>query len=116
MRWLLATLLAVTLGLAGCSDDDACQGQTYEEDLGQKGEKSPVDAVEVWLGGHEGLPQPPDEGWVVVDDGSVDPAEVVLTNEDGDGWWVTASRTESGGWVVTQATDDAASCEGELSG
>jgi hypothetical protein len=115
-RWLLAGLLALTLALTGCSGDDDCQGQSYHPDLDSKGDKTPIDALETWLGGHQGLPEPPDEDWIQEDSGVPDADEIVITNDGDDGWWVSASETSQGGWVVTQATDDATACGGELSG
>lgn len=116
IRWPVTVLAALTLGLGptGCAGDDPCQGATYDEDLGQQGARSPIEALEAWLGGHEGLPAPPDADWIQEDSGRTTADEVVLTNEDGDGWWVIASRTSPGGWVVTQATDGAAACGDEL--
>ena len=113
----LALLLALLLGMAsGCSADDAgCRGETYELDLGAEGAQSPILALQDWLGAHEGLGEPPGEGGVVQETGEADPDRVVLTNEDGDGWWVSAVRTDDGGYVVDQATDDWASCEDDLS-
>ena len=115
IRWLLTGLLALTLGLTGCSGDEDCQGASYHPDLGQEGAKTPIQALEAWLGTHGDLPEPPDEDWIQADSGDPKADEVVLTNEDGDGWWVSASRTSPGGWVVTQATDDATGCD-DLSG
>ena len=113
---LLASLLVTTALVAGCSGDDGCSGTAYHADLGQEGAKTPIQALEAWLGTHEGFDQePPDEGWTIEDSGAKDPAEVVITNEDGDGWWVSALRTESGGYVVNEATDDATGCGDELS-
>jgi hypothetical protein len=117
IRWALAFLLALTLDLSGCSDDDTCRGQVYEVELDQAGAETPIEALEAWLGGgHDGLAEPPDEDWIQTDSGDVQPDEVVLTNENGDGWWVSASRTSEDGWVVTHATDDASGCGDRLDG
>ncbi len=110
---LLTSVLAVPL-VAGCSED-GCEGQAYHPDLDQEGAESPIEALEMWLGGHEGLPVPPVENWIVVDSGEAAPTAVVIKNDDGDGWWVSAARTSSGGWVVSEATDDATGCEDDLS-
>lgn len=99
----------------GCSDDSDCEGQAYHPDLTEDGAESPIQSLEAWLGTHEGLPKPPVENWIVVDSGEATPTEVVIKNDDGDGWWVSAARTSSGGWVVSEATDNAADCEDELS-
>lgn len=114
---LPALLLTLTLGLVtGCSGGNDCTGRAYHPDLGQAGAKTPIQALETWLGNHEGFAaQPPDRGWVVEDSGVKDPATVVLTNDEGDGWWVSTVRTDSGGYVVAEATDDATGCADELS-
>ena len=115
IRWLLAGLLAVTLGLSGCSDDADCQGSNYDVDLDSKGAGSPIAALEDWLGTDTDLADPPDEDWILVDpDEKADRA--VLRNDTGDGWWVAVRKTSQDGWVVTQATDDATGCGDELSG
>jgi hypothetical protein len=116
IRWLLTGLLAVTLGLTGCSGDDDCRGQSYHPDLDSKGDGSPIAALETWLQRHEGLSEPPDDDWIQVDSGDPEPDQVVIQNDTGDGWWVSVSRTSQDGWVVTQATDDATACGDELSG
>ncbi|MBZ5738983.1 hypothetical protein [Nocardioides mangrovi] len=105
-------LLLVGLGAAGCSDDgDSCSGSTYHPDLDQQGSASPIDALDAWFGTDAELPDPPDDGWVVQDSGAKDPATVVILNEgEQDEWWVSVARTSSGGWVVEQATPDAAGC------
>jgi len=110
---ILSALLAVPL-MTGCSDD-SCDGQAYHPDLDQAGAESPIQALEAWLGGHEGLPQPPVEDWVILESGEAAPTDVSISNEDGNGWWVNATRTSSGGWVVSSATDDSTSCDGDLS-
>ncbi|WP_028638254.1 hypothetical protein [Nocardioides sp. URHA0032] len=119
VRLLLPVPLAVLLTgilVTGCSGDDDCTGRAYHASLDQDGAKSPIQALEVWLGSHEGFDQaPPDEGWTVKDQGDKDPAAVVITNVEGDGWWVSAVRTTSGGYVVNEATDAASGCEDELS-
>jgi hypothetical protein len=107
-------VLALTL-FTGCSGDDGCEGEAYHPDLGTDGSKTPIASLEVWLGTHEGLPDPPVENWIVVDSGEANAIEVVIKNDDGDGWWVTSARTDSGGWIVSSATDNAAACEDELS-
>ena len=116
IRWLLTGLLAVSLGLSGCSDGTDCKGSNYDVDLDAKGEGSPIAALEAWLGTDTDLADPPDEDWVVVDSGEEKPERAVLTNSTGDGWWVVARLTSQDGWVVTQATDDATACGDELSG
>ena len=115
VRTLPALLLTLGL-LTGCSGSDGCTGHAYHPDLAQDGAKTPIQALEVWLGSHEGFDgQPPDRGWVVEDTGAKDAARVVLTNDEGDGWWVSTVRTDAGGYVVDQATDDAGGCGDELS-
>jgi hypothetical protein len=100
------------MATAGCSrDGSSCAGSTYHPDLAQAGAKSPIQALEAWLGTDTSLPDPPDEGWVVQDSGAKDPARVMIENDDGDGWWVAAARTEAGGWVVEQATASASGCD-----
>ena len=115
---LLLSALVLVLGVlvTGCSGgDDDCSGRAYHPSLDQQGSETPIRALEVWLGSHEGFDQqPPDAGWIQQDTGEEDPARVVLTNEDGDGWWVSTVRTSSGGYVVEQATDNASSCGDEL--
>ena len=114
---LAAALVSVALTLAlptGCSDDDGCEGRAYHPDLSQDGARSPIAALEDWLGGHEGLPTPPDENWTVVRTDEKDPKTAVIKNDDGDGWWVQVARTEDGGWVVSSATDDATGCQDQL--
>lgn len=115
VRHLLALALAAAL-VTGCSgSDDGCSGRAYHESLDQKGSKTPIQALEVWLGNAEGFDhQPPDKGWIVQDPGEKDPKAVVLTNDDAD-WWVKAVRTDSGGYVVDEATDDASGCKDRLS-
>ena len=105
----LSCVLLVALP-TGCSDD-GCAGQAYHPDLGEDGAETPIQALETWLGTHEGLPEPPVEDWVITDEGAPAATEVVTTNDAGDGWYVTAARTDQGGWVVSSATDDAASCD-----
>ena len=112
---VLAMVLASVL-LAGCSGSDSCTGQAYHPDLGTSGAETPIRALEAWLGTHGGITrEPPDDGWAVQDTGEKDPQTVVITNEDGDGWWVSVARTDDGTYVVAQATDDASHCEGKLS-
>ncbi|HEU5037008.1 MAG TPA: hypothetical protein VFT70_08380 [Nocardioides sp.] len=112
----LPALLLVLAALTGCSDDDGCAGRSYDPDLGQAGAETPIAALEDWLDTHEGITtEPPDDGWTVEDSGEEDPARVVITNEDGHGWWVATVRTGSGGYVVDEATADAASCGDQLS-
>jgi hypothetical protein len=113
---ILPVVLAAAL-VTGCSgSDDGCSGRAYHPSLDQAGAKTPIRALEVWLGDPEGFDRtPPDEGWIVEDSGDPDAAQVVITNDDGGGWWVSAARTTSGGYVVDQATDDAAACGDELS-
>ena len=110
-----AVVLAAAL-VTGCSgSDDDCTGHAYHPSLDQDGSKTPIAALEVWLGDHGGFDQePPDEGWVQQDTGEKDPARVVIRNEDGDGWWVSTVRTTSGGYVVEQATDHATACGDQL--
>lgn len=114
---LAAALVTVGLTLAlptGCSDDDGCDGQAYHPDLSQDGGDTPIRGLENWLGGHPGLPTPPDENWIVVQTDEKDPQTVVIKNDDGDGWWVQVARTDRGGWVVSAATDDSAGCKDQL--
>lgn len=112
---LLAALLAGSL-VTGCSSDHGCDGRTYHPDLDQRGATSPISALDDWLGTDPKLADPPTEGWTVVDPGDAHATSVVITNETGDGWWVSAARTSPGGWVVDQATDDVKGCRGQLSG
>lgn len=116
IRWLLAGLLAVTLGLSGCSDDASCQGSNYDVDRDAPGQGSPIAALEEWLGTDSDLADPPDEDWILVDSGDEDADRAVLRNDNGDGWWVAVEKTSQGGWVVVKATDDATGCGDELSG
>lgn len=117
-RAAAALVLVSTTLLAGCSDADDCAGQTYDADLDQAGAASPILALQDWLSTHEGFDEEPplDENWVVRDTGEQDAEEVVITHEDGDGWWVQAARTSGGGYVVVQATSDFSACEDELAG
>ncbi len=115
----VAPVLAVVLLLgglaAGCSDDQ-CHGQVYRPDLARSGAPTPIRALEVWLGTHGGIDQdPPVEGWIVEDPGTEDAERVVITNDEGDGWWVATVRTDDGGYVVSEATDHASGCEEQLS-
>jgi hypothetical protein len=109
---LLSCVLLVALP-TGCSDD-GCDGQAYHPDLGEDGADTPIQALETWLGTHDGLSEPPVEDWVIKDDGDPAATEVQITNEDGAGWYVTAARTDQGGWIVSSATDDAKSCAEDL--
>lgn len=106
--------LVVVLLAPGCSRD-GCPGTAYRPDLSVSGAETPIRALEVWLGTHEGFGEPPDEGWIVEDPGKADADRVVITNDDGDGWWVATVRTDEGGYVVSEATDHSAGCEDELS-
>lgn len=100
---------------SGCSGDQ-CHGQAYRPDLGQAGSATPIRALEVWLGSHQGMDrEPPDDGWTVHDPGQEDAERVIITNDDGAGWWVATVRTDSGGYVVSEATDRASDCKGKLS-
>ena len=116
VRRVLPVLLIAAL-VTGCSGSDGdCAGQAYHASADAKGAATPIEALEVWLGDPKGFDQPPpDEGWVVQDSGEDDADTVVLTNEAGHGWWVSAIRTTDGGYVVDQATDDATDCQDELS-
>ena len=105
---LLSCVLLVALP-TGCSDD-GCDGQAYHPDLSEDGADTPIQALETWLGTHDGLPEPPVEDWVIKDDGDPAATEVQITNGDGAGWYVTAARTDQGGWIVSSATDDANGC------
>jgi hypothetical protein len=118
-RTAVAVLLLAGIALAGCSDSDGgkggdCTGSAYQPDLSEKGARSPIVALEDWLGTDPKLPDPPDDGWTVQDSGAKAPDLVVIRNDaDGDGeddWWVGVVRTDDGGWVVEQATDDASGC------
>ncbi|GAA4364794.1 hypothetical protein GCM10023146_05820 [Nocardioides caricicola] len=109
---LLSCVLLVALP-TGCSDD-GCSGRAYHPDLGADGSETPIQALDVWLSTHEGLSEPPVEDWVVQDSGDPAATEVEITNESGDGWYVTVARTDQGGWVVSAATDDAEGCADEL--
>lgn len=113
---VLAAVLAAAL-MAGCSgSDDGCTGKSYHPDLGQKGAKTPIDALDAWLDTATGFDNlPPDDQWVVGEPDSGDKTVVVIRNDDGDGWWVSAQETESGGWVVAEATNDATGCADQLS-
>jgi len=111
---VVAVLLLAGLA-SGCSDDQ-CHGQVYRPDLGEPGASTPIGALEVWLGSHGGIDhEPPDDGWIVEDPGVEDADRVVITNDDGDGWWVATVRTDDGGYVVSEATDRASGCEEQLS-
>lgn len=112
-----ALVLVCAAVLSGCSGSGDCAGQTYDPDLDQAGAESPIVALQEWLGTHEGFEEEPpvDENWVVQDTGEQDAEEVVITHEDGDGWWVQTARTTAGGYVVVQATSELSSCEDELS-
>lgn len=112
---LLSGSLALLLPM-GCSSDDECQGKALHPDLEQEGDESPISALETWISGPDTFANPPAEDWIVVDSGEKNPAEVVIKNEAGDGWWVSVARTDQGGWVVSAATDNATDCEGELDG
>ncbi|WP_460835309.1 hypothetical protein [Nocardioides hungaricus] len=115
-----ATALIVLAALvSGCSGDGGggdCTGATYDVDLSEQGAATPIDALNDWLAGPEELGEPPsEETWTLQDTGQKDPDEVVIRSEDGAGWWVQAVRTDGGGWVVSQATNDWKSCQDELS-
>lgn len=110
---LLGGALVLTLP-TGCSEE-GCEGRAFHPDLDQEGAGTPIQALEQWLSSGDVLPDPPVDDWVVVQTDEDDPAEVVMKNDAGEGWWVLAARTTDGGWVVSQATDDAAGCEDELS-
>jgi hypothetical protein len=104
--------------LSGCSGDGAgCSGTSYEVDLSGKGAPSTIDALDAWLADPAGFDElPPKDDWIVQGGGDQEAEEVVILNEDtGDGWWVHLVRTDDGGYVVDQATDDWQSCEDELS-
>ena len=120
-RWrpaltLVAAVLATAL-TAGCSGDDKCEGKSYDPDLGQDGAKTPIEALNTWLGSATGFGDdlPPDDAWIVSEPDPHNKAVTVIRNDDGDGWWVSVQRTESGGWVVAEATNDATDCAGDLS-
>jgi hypothetical protein len=118
VRLLVSPLVAAVLTtvlVSGCSGDDGCAGTAYHADLDQDGATTPIQALETWLGTHDSFDQPPDEGWIVQDSGAADAATVVITNDDGDGWWVSTVRTNAGGYVVDEATDDAQGCGDEIS-
>ena len=114
---IVAAVLATAL-TAGCSDDSSCEGKSYHPDLGQAGAKTPIEALETWLGTATGFGDdlPPDDAWVVSDPDPHNKTVTVIRNDDGDGWWVSVQKTESGGWVVAEATDDATGCADQLSG
>lgn len=110
---LLSGALAVPL-LTGCGSGDGCAGEAYHPDLNQEGAETPIQSLDVWLNAPEGIDNPPVENWIVVDSGDAEPTEVIITNDDGNGWWVSTVKTLKGGWVVSAATDDAAACGDEL--
>lgn len=108
----------LTTLVSGCTGDDGCAGQSYHADLTEKGAASPIDALNAWLAAPEGFDPgqlPPDDGWIVQGAEREDAAEVVMRNDTGAGWWVQAVRTDDGGYVIDEATDDWASCADELS-
>ena len=111
---LVATLLATLL--SACSgDSDDCAGQAYHPDLSEPGDETALDALNTWLDGSTGFEElPADDGWIFQDTGQADPDVVEIRNDEGDGWWVHVVRTDEGGYVVDQATDDWASCEDDL--
>lgn len=109
---VLSAVLAGSL-LTGCTDDQGCTGSSYYADLEQAGQQSPIDALDTWLGTDSDLPDPPDDGWIVLDDETRSDT-VVITNADGDGWWVAVKETSPGGWIVDEATADASGCGDDL--
>lgn len=111
-----AAVLVLGMLVGGCSGDRSCRGQSYHPDRALDGARTPVGALDTWLDTHAGIAaDPPVDGWVVHDAGEGEPNRVVITNDTGDGWWVTAVRTRSGGFVVDEATDDATACGDDLS-
>ncbi len=118
LRTAAPALALVATLLTGCSGDDGgdCAGQAYHPDLTEAGEESPMQALSTWLSGATGFEElPADDGWIFSDAGEADPDVVEVRHEEGDGWWVQVVRTDGGGYVVEQATDDWAACEEELS-
>ena len=115
-RPVVALLLVLaTLG-SGCSADDDCRGQTYDVDLGAGGAATPIRALDEWLRSDHGFDKaPPGDGWVEMATDDRRAAAVVITNDAGSGWWVQTARTDTGGYVVAQATDVRESCGDELS-
>ena len=113
----VALLLLLTALTSGCSRDSDCTGQEYDVDASAEGAETPISALDAWLAAPEGFTeQPPKDDWIVQGGGEKDAPEVEILNEDtGDGWWVHVVRTDAGGYVVDQATDDWSSCEDDLS-
>jgi hypothetical protein len=99
---LTKTLLlgVVLLVLPGCGS--GCQNVAYDQDLGQPGASTPLEAVLDWdQAGASGFPQSPETGW---EESDATEASVTLTNDDDGGWSVDVLRTDDGGWVVGSAT------------
>lgn len=111
-----ALLLVLGALVTGCSEAEACAGQSYRPDLAEPGAEDPIGALDAWLAAPEGFDErPPNEDWIVQGGGAKDPAQVDILNEDtGDGWWVRVVRTDDGGYVVEQATNAWSSCADEL--
>jgi hypothetical protein len=117
VRWVVAASVTalVSVGvLSGCSADDDCAGTSYDADLSRPGAADPIAALDDWLADQTDFSTPPAEDWVQ-QDGGAEAAEVVVTNDSGDGWWVSVLRTADGGWVVDAATDNAEGCSDDLS-
>lgn len=115
VRTLVILLVAAVL-VGGCSGGGSCRGQSYHADRSQPGETTPIAALDTWLDSTVGFDRtPPDDGWTVQDSGDPKASRVVITNEAGDGWWVSVLRTDPGGYVVDGATDNASACGDELS-
>ena len=117
LRTTAPALVLLAALLTGCSGDgDDCAGQAYRPDLAQQGDEHPVDALNTWLSGATGFDElPDDDTWVMDDPGAAEAPEVVFRSDVGAGWWVHLARTDDGGYVVDQATDEWTSCEDELS-
>lgn len=118
LRTTAPALVLLAALLSGCSGEgDDCAGTTYDVDLSAAGAETSIDALDAWLADPEGFDElPPKDDWVVQGGGDPEADEVEILNEDtGDGWWVHLVRTDDGGYVVDQATDDWTSCREELS-
>lgn len=108
----LLALMLTTGTATACSRDDGCAGQVYHPDLGAGGATSPIDALEVWIESVDDFdPPPPVDGWFVQEADDPQADRVEITNDDGDGWWVATVRTDDGGYVVSEATDEASGCD-----